>query len=376
MRETTFCGAICAIAVVGCFDTYGEMREPVTFATVNVGLAPVDVSYTDERAPLAIDALASLDTDVLCVQELWRDSDYEALVAAASEAFPHAQRRPAMPAGTGCGADELGAIGACADTHCADYSGEELANCSLEHCSGELGAASGSCVNCLLGVVGAGGDIPTIRAECGGDGTQGFLFDGAFDTALLTRLPVLEQNALVLDSFLVRASVEHARVETPVGPVDVFCTHLASAISDFTYDGEHGDWEGEQAHQITQLLRFVEERTDVNGAGAVILGDLNTGPAIPEAGIEPVWESHYDRVIAAGFEDPHADSPEVQCTACPDNTFHLGSRPKLIDHVLVRGLDTRRATIERFFTEPVNVPTAEGSIESHLSDHYGVRLTL
>ena len=382
MRGTTLCGAICAIAMAGgCFDSQGQvpdMREPVSFATWNVGLAPVDVAYTDERAPLVIDALATLDADVLCVQELWRDSDYGALVAAASETFPHAQRRPAMPGDAGCAEDELGAIADCAALHCEGLSGGELASCALDEdtCLPVFGELSSACSTCIADEVVTGGGIPEVYEGCTSEGGAGFIFGGAFDTALLTRLPVVERNALVLDSFLVRASVEHARVETPEGPIDVFCTHLASAIDTFPYEGAFGDWHGEQARQIEQLLGFVDERTDPNGGGAVILGDLNTGPSIPAAAIEPVWEEHYAMLIAAGFDDPHAASPDVQCTACPDNTFHLGSRPKLIDHVLVRGLDASNATIDRLFTEPVSIPTSEGTVESHLSDHYGVRLSL
>jgi endonuclease/exonuclease/phosphatase family metal-dependent hydrolase len=366
------------VAGVGCAradDAESNGDEELRFVTFNAGLAPGDVGYVDERAPHVFEALAGLDADVLCVQELWQDADYEDLVAAAGEGFPHRQRRETVASASGCTAEELDPVLACAELHCSGLAGEELRDCAIGNCGDALDVSSG-CLGCLLGVTNEGGDVAAVASTCSGGAGEGYVFD-TYDTALLARLPVLEESSIVLDSYFVRASVEHARVQTAAGALDVFCTHLASNISITEYAGELGDWKGEQAHQIGQLLAFVDESTDPSGLGAVVLGDLNNGPEIASAGIAPAWPEHYAMLIGAGFTDPHGGSPDPACTSCPDNSFHdPTSSAKLIDHIMLRGVDATGATTDRLFTDPVSIPADGATVETHLSDHYGVRLTV
>lgn len=370
--RTTLAALVLGATLMGCaFDPVARPeQDTLRVLTFNSGLAPGDVPHADERAPAVAAALAASDADVLCLQELWRDADYEAVRAAAAR-HPFAARRAAEPAeSVGCAREELGPVRGCAEASCPGLAGGELADCALRSCDAQVAAVSGSCVNCMLGVISGGGGIAEIDAGCAveGGGGAGFLYDGAFDVALLTSLPVVAEGSLALDASVVRASVQHVQVESPLGPVHVFCTHLASPLDSLgPYPGELGSWEQEQEHQIEQVLAFVEERA--GGAGPVVLtGDLNTGPGVPAAGIAPVRPGLYARFAAAGFESPFVEQPEAACTYC-------GSPPELIDHVLVRGLDAARSAARRW-VDPIRITVAGDSLETPLSDHVGLELTL
>jgi endonuclease/exonuclease/phosphatase family metal-dependent hydrolase len=351
----------------------GEAPPVLRVGTRNAGLAPGNVPLVDERAPHVATALGAGGLDVLCVQELWRMEDWAALTAAAAGTLPASVRQPPMPVMAGCETGELDPLVACAGRECAGLAGGPLADCALSRCGGEVGGLSGGCVGCVVEEVGHGSGVPAIVAACEGSGGDGYLYGAAFDTGILTAAEVLESSSRVLDSYLVRAGVDHALIATGAGPLHVFCTHLASNIPEVTYAGEHGSWEGEQSRQIDQLLSFIDE-TVAAGEPVLLLGDLNTGPEIGPAGIMARWPDHYGRLIAAGFTNPYAARRDVACTACPENTLRADdAMPRLIDHVLVRDLSLR-VRCDRFLDEEVEI----GGVPSptHLSDHFGVACDL
>jgi endonuclease/exonuclease/phosphatase family metal-dependent hydrolase len=242
-----------------------------------------------------------------------------------------------------------------------------------------VGGLAPGCADCLLTSIGAGGDLGKLRSDClgAGDGAEAeaYLYGGAYDTGILTSAPILAQDSLVLDSYLLRASVQYANVETPLGPVHVFCTHLASAIPQFEYRGDYASWEGEQARQIAQLLGYIGEKTGGTGP-VVVLGDLNTGPANQAMGLVGEWPGHYARLIESGLSNPYLEQADVACTSCPESTFHSPDQsPQLIDHILIQRFDGA-ARVARFLTEPMAISLDSGQVQSHLSDHFGLVMTI
>jgi len=347
--------------------------------TYNAGLAPIDVPYATERAPEVIDALSATPLDLLCVQEFWLEMDWSAMSTATEEQWPHTQRLPADPVDALCTPAEFEPLQVCVDESCPDLSGEALSDCALDSCLTEIGALSAGCAGCLITEVEGGADVESLRAAClggsGGADVETFIYDGAYDTGILTSAPVLAQESFVLDSYLYRASIDYMLVDTPLGELHAFCTHLASDVAEFEYRGDFDSWEGEQAHQIEQLIDFIDQKT-ADSDLVVVLGDLNTGPAIEAHDIAPEWPSHYDRLIESGLTDPYADSDDVACTYCPDNTFNdPESDGTLIDHILIRGFDGRIST-ERFMTGVVTITVEGQDVTTNLSDHYGLIMTL
>lgn len=174
----------------------------------------------------------------------------------------------------------------------------------------------------------------------------------------MTRLPLLEQHTQPLDSTLVRSAALHARVDSVLGPVDVFCAHFASSIASYEYTGPHGSWAGERAEQVRQAAEFI--RAHSGDGPVVVLGDFNAEVGAPE--LAPL--------VALGLIDGAA-SMEPQCTLCPDNSFRSAdAAPTRVDHLWVG--PEFEVDAERSFEALVTIDRSAGSIDSHLSDHYGI----
>jgi hypothetical protein len=108
----------------------------------------------------------------------------------------------------------------------------------------------------------------------------------------------------------------------------------------------------------------------------VLLGDLNTGPAISPH-ISPIMPRHYERLLGRGFLNPYAAQTDVQCTYCFDNPLEgkSGTHGYLIDHVLLRGF-AGQVTGEQVMRPSLMVEQGGRPIRSGYSDHYGVIVTL
>src|SRR3954469_24935037 len=98
-------------------------RPGVAFrvATFNAGLAVGVLPYTTQRLPRVVEALASLDVDLLFVQEFWLDTHWQALCDAVRSKLPYVFRpKPVSPPhGAVCTKEQLAPLVACAKKHCA-----------------------------------------------------------------------------------------------------------------------------------------------------------------------------------------------------------------------------------------------------------------
>lgn len=371
---------VCVLGVTAC--ALGcEQAQGATLVTYNVGLARGFVDYADQRAEPVAQAIAALDADVVCLQEVWLREEvgsgylpaYEDTILAATAAtFPHHFSEITLPTPgteTGCNAAEAGPLQTCAEAMCAGVDPGELAGCALMFCGDEYRATSAACQTCIASNL--GNPIDVIIDRCLGDGGGAFS-NGHNGLLLLSRHMLGTPSLRRFESTITVRSVLHARVALPgVGPTDVYCTHLAadlSSILDYPV-GTYSSFAEEQAAQVQALLAFVDETA---GTGTVvIMGDMNHGPdELPE---------NYAAWAAAGYASPYANNPASQCTYCPDNLLNAESTTtgETIDHVLFDSPSILRATSERLFTEPLMINDAEGTpVMTHLSDHYGVSVTL
>ncbi len=95
---------------------------------------------------------------------------------------------------------------------------------------------------------------------------------GEFGNAILSRWPILstaEQTLPAKDGPDIRR-VLHARVDAPLGPVDVFTTHLSHRF----------DESATRVRQLQVVSEFIERqrRSDDAGHPPILLGDLNAVP--------------------------------------------------------------------------------------------------
>jgi endonuclease/exonuclease/phosphatase family metal-dependent hydrolase len=363
-------------------DGGDEELPALTFTSFNVGLAPGLSPLVLERGAQVIEAIAreaeltsGLDQlDVLCAQEFWAEEQWSALVAATGQTWPNEVRMHPIPGVGRCSPEELEPLGACLATNC-DVSAEEILVCGQTACATEVASISGACLPCVLDNAPFGFEqvaTECINPDAADDEREAALYGGAVDIGLLTNARVVASESRELDSYFVRAGVLYASLDDGSGAgIHVFCTHLGSPLGGLPYRGAHGDYEGEHDAQITQLLAFIDEKTDEDDK-VVLLGDLNTGPAI--SGLSPELPDHFARLVpGAGFENPALERPF--CTWCKENSWLADDTPEsMIDHILLRGPHRAVVSSRPGFKTPV---TIEGLPEpGHLSDHFGVQLTL
>lgn len=365
-----------AFGLAGCGGDDDGGSAALRVATYNAGLAPGYVDYTAERAPKTIDAIAGVDAQVLCVQEVWRPEDVDALQAAAGDRFSSAFFLPPDPGDTtggeaACTNEELDPLQACAETQCAGVDVGELAGCVLAQCATEFGAVSSSCSTCLAANIGS--SFSDIRLVCTTAGGGAYAFGGAFGIGLLTDQSVVSQDHIVLDSTYNRRGVLYERIGTDaLGDVHVFCTHLSAIFSNIPYPKE-GSWEAEQAAQIERLKSWIQEKTGGTGT-TLVLGDFNTGPAVGDAQAEA--PANYEALVSGGLTDPYAQQSDATCTFCESNPLvGAGGGSVLIDHVLLEGFGGS-ATGRRILTDPITIQKDGQDVTTAYSDHYGLEVTL
>jgi endonuclease/exonuclease/phosphatase family metal-dependent hydrolase len=351
-------------------DALHVAAPPLRLLTFNAGLARGYLGLVDERREAMGRALAQTPADVVCLQEVWDPADVAALIAATADAYPYAHWADTTEDESGgaaaCEEAELGPLGVCMFTRCA--SATDVAACAVDQCRPELAATSPRCQQCL--VANLEKPLAEILATCA-QGSGERLYGGANGVLLLSRLPLRDAGHDVLDSFLIRNVALHAEVAAAGAPLRVMCTHLASRLPGIQYDGAHGSYEGENRAQVLELLAIIE-----GGDPAVpvaLLGDLNTGPAAP--GITADWPAHYELFLQAGLRAPYLEVPAPRCTWCASNR-HVddGGAEKIIDHVLLLGLDRAIAVARRALDTPFAL--ADGAGVTDLSDHFGAMVTI
>jgi endonuclease/exonuclease/phosphatase family metal-dependent hydrolase len=349
------------------------------------------VGFVPERRPAVYEALAELESDVLCVQEVWQDEDWNALVEASEDARPHVERIEPMPGVSGlCTPEEFVPLRECSELMCPGAGPSDLFTCTVDMCDAEVGALSSTCTSCLVDN-GASGDLDTIEAACLGSGVsdedlplppeeRSYLLGGAFGVGLLSKLPLMETDTLVLDASTTRRGILYALIDVPeLGEVAVFCTHFTAVLNELRYEGSYETWEGENTAHVQAAIDWIDEKTD-RDSQVILLGDLNTGPALPADDILPEVAESYAQLPEADFEDPFLDGPGASCTFCTSNALVRQEDTGVgaaIDHIMIRGIDAR-VTAERILDEPVPVSGDEDAgspDELPLSDHYGVEAT-
>ena len=331
-------------------------------ATVNAGLARGWVKHADARRPVLHQALAAEALDLLCVQEYWARADYVALLEATAARLPEQHRATARRPRGACDPETLAAVEHCAMDQCRH---EGLVGCVTERCKESAAGASPACVQCLVRHALADEELAGCAEERATDSYEVLPRGGL---ALLSAHPIAERDVLTLAAPLLDRLVLHVRLtRTPVGTVDVFCTHLTTPLPVEL----PGMSPAINRHQVESLLAFIDAKQPPGVT--LVMGDLNNGPAIGER-VRGHYPAHHTLLSSAGFANPYAASDDVACTRCDDNVLVGGSGRGglLIDHVLVKG-HAGKLEAARFLDEPRVVV---GDVRAPPPDHYGVRATL
>jgi endonuclease/exonuclease/phosphatase family metal-dependent hydrolase len=332
---------------------------PMTVVTYNAGLAEGFVPGTLDRAQKTADAVAAVEADVICLQEVWQPAHAELYTAGWEQSFvPEAQQ--VLGEGAACTEDDLSALNTCIDTQCAEACTDELVDCVFDGCAIEFLGIPQTCQSCVMANV--GGDVDKVNEVCLQEATT-YAYDGSFGTAILSAHPILSTEEHVFSSTTNRRSVLHAVIDGPLGETDVYCTHLTAIFDLIPYTGEAESWDAEQVQQIADLRSFVDETAT---GPVVLLGDFNNGP-----------DQHINNYneLSQGFVSPYVRD-DGDCTYCADNPLNSeDSADRVIDHVLLRDIDLD-TTSERVLDEALEIEVCGEVQDGAYSDHYGVRVTL
>jgi endonuclease/exonuclease/phosphatase family metal-dependent hydrolase len=264
-------------------------------------------------------------------------------------------------------------------THCGNEPQADLAACAVQNCRHLAGQLLGSCLGCLSRDPLR--DVDTILNECGYDAARagagdadGYFYGGSYGIGLLTNAKVLAQSFLRVRSTQHPRGIIHVELDTPVADgLHVFCTHLTPELGNLARP-KLGSWREEQAEQVRAMLAFIEAETEP-GDAVVVMGDLNTGPAIG-SGVGARLAGHYERFIGAGFTNPYTSEPHASCTFCYDNPVSGGGvGGSLLDHVLIRDMPGI-VSARRILDAPIHVESHGRDVETALSDHYGLLLVV
>jgi endonuclease/exonuclease/phosphatase family metal-dependent hydrolase len=421
--------------VVGCGDSSEgtEPRDPmdVTVDTFNVALAGFFIPFEAERRPYIVDAIAASDADILCLQEVWDQTDKVAIRDASLEAYPHSAFFddnlntaiedgtdqdgvvPPPPTTAPCAGEpltsQLNAGVDCLEENCQTPDGRTTSEaCAEEYCLTEvlgliLAPPPQRCYACLVT------QMPTelltdIRTRCPSVVNQELAFQGQNGVMILSRHPLKNVEELVVPGTWNRRTILSATAELPNGAeLDVYCNHLTPIftssnplINTFPYTGQYGEgmtdaggWQAEQELQAEKLINYVSETSD--NRPAVILGDLNSGRAFPEQDIVAYGEETLI-LLEAVYAPAYTTDYTPLCTSCSTNPVTNPENDPdetsvWIDHILLDKLPAASVlSTERVYDDDVvPVPTGAGGAGGSggaggagemlvpLSDHFGMR---
>ncbi|MEY3015388.1 MAG: hypothetical protein RIT45_4123 [Pseudomonadota bacterium] len=372
--------AVALLTTTGCGTEETGAGASITLATWNVGLAYNFVALAIERREAVAAAVAATDADVLCLQEVWTPEDIALIETAAKGAgYAHVLVEPMTEDTTGlpiaCTPGDTADLAPCANANCKEDG--NLVACVQSKCGKELAAISGSCLTCLAGSLTL--SLDQIFDKCTKAGGK-FSWGGHHGLMLVSKVPFAKTERTALDSTLVQRAVLHATLDASAGKpaLEVYCTHLTAGLSSIKYTGTYSGWEAEQAAQIEAMGKHIDASAKA-GTPVALLGDLNCGP---DAGtdIKAEMPANWAKVVGLGFVDAWLEGGSPKCTFCGDNTLVVGAadaggEASVIDHIALRGFGgTMRAS--RIHDGKVTVQTGEGAKETHLSDHFGLRVEL
>ena len=397
--------------------------KQVTVDTINIALYGRFAPFETERRNAAIAAVANLDSDVVCVQEMTREGDRAELIAESASKFPYAlnptfdldtkfndarDQSGNVPPDLGPACvdvmPKLDAAIACITSNCAEEPGnadtplgEIGANCFSSKCGNEFiplvfgEEAERRCVSCLFVNLLSSETLADTQDLCANDPRPQYAFRGASPEIMLSKYPLSDMETYVLPSSAYRRAVlaAKANIGSEQAPeyVDVYCSQLSYIQgSTFPYPGVYGtettvdgidapltDWASEQYLQAQRAIAWIQNRGDASGM-TIIAGDLSSGDADTSdlSELNPatvrLFRANFTEALSAGY------APVCNFCAFPENSYG-GDNGFWLAHIFTSGrplgvLSTEITLMDKSVTLP------EEPFEGAVSDNFGLRSVL
>lgn len=351
---------------------YADMR----FETFNVGLAHGYVPYTKERISLLIQALGQSQSDVLCLQEVWRKDDRKQFIHGLKKQFPYIFYSPIKQEKTinkpSCRFRDIfgeGKFVSCMRSMCSGNSSDQLTECIVNNCYNALKAlkkANRQCSQALFAKVGQNPTLAILSLLNGFSASGIYVHGGSNGLMLFSKYPLTSKETIEMGhlSTLVRRDILKAKVHIGQNNITLFCTHLASHLN-IPYVGKFISWENENEQQVKELLSVTKSYNP-----ALLMGDFNCSPH--GHNIDAVFP-HSCSLLNFSFQ--RVGQKAGLCTFCSHNRINKEPKDFFIDHIYLRGLKAKN--FKRVYTQPVTIQKTgfffwlKQSVLIHLSDHYG-----
>ena len=327
----------------------------LTITSFNAGFLHGIVPLAKERLPQVIHAVNALNTDVVCMQEIWLESDLAAIKAGLSANYPYmSEIAPAQHlSGTQpvCTASQLTDIlGDAASRAASDYLKCAIENRGAAQCGLNFGAIDSSnrlCAEALFTQIADYGikNLASIRERLLGEDPGRYSFAGSSGLLFLSKKPFTQTMDLDFapdKSAVSRRAALFAKIDQVDRELVVGCTHLASNTS-LPYPGEHGAWEGEALIQADAMIEKAGAFS--GGLDTVLTGDFNCSFANESLYVLSEMEAVCQKFIDAGYVDA---TSELECTYCNSNSITeetaVGGNGWLLDRIFVsQGLTSSSA---------------------------------
>ena len=348
-------------------STYAEL----SVETFNTGLAHTYVPLAKERLPFIIDKIKTNQSDVICLQEVWRKKDRKKIVKRLKADYPHAfyskikqVRTKKSPA---CKIKNLfgdGRFVSCTLKNCGGKEGDDFTNCVLNTCGGPMERLKNEnrmCANALLAQVGKSSFSAISQVLNPLRGASLFAYGGGDGLLVLSRKSFAKKEILDL-SDISTLNKRAALVVTLHSGESIACTHLtANLTSSVAYAGKFSSWKEENKKQIEKLVNFQKKNTKET----ILTGDFNC--AFGNADLDPDWEDNCQIILDDGYDNKFVETSS-KCTYCSSNTLVSDDEKDiLIDHIFTKNISilSQKRTREEFIR--IN------DKEENLSDHFGLR---
>lgn len=361
---------------LGCSGGKDDEQEPgpvtLVLDTYNAGLAIGFVPGAPSRTPLVAEALAGLESDVVCLQEVWLPDQIAAIDAAVESAFPYRYApAPQQSSDASCAVGQLDSLLECIEASCDFSCADAVPDCLFSSCPFQFVGLPDDCMRCAMANVGE--DPQTVADTCENTPIE-YAYGGSFGTMLLSKYPFVDGvSETVFESTSNRRALLQAELDLGEGKTaTVMCTHLTAVFDTIPYPRGTGSWEEEQLAQVQQINTIAD---GIEGP-LLLLGDLNTG--LGGEGMRNEAPESIQALLDAGWEAPYRDL-DGRCTFCNDNPLIAGPDDddnRLIDHVLLRGPVTATAATRTLDGTVTADSCAVDLTTSALSDHYGVSVTV
>lgn len=398
LTPRNFVSLVVLILLSACSSNDGD--NSLTVTSYNMGLALNFVPYTQERLVANETLVQTLESDVICFQEVWLDEQVDAIINAISDDFPHVylvDPEQIFSETAACTNAEVADLADCANTECPGQSGSDLVGCVTASCGSFFAALSATCFDAIIGSVG----IPNITVEAlVAAVTQPagkFAFDGSLGLILASRY---ELRNTEFQDFIDNSTGNHrgalyAEIEVNQQTQVLGCTHPTANLSatiDYPSSGNFDSWEAENRFMQEQMIAFVDNKAGDNPI--YFAGDFNCSIGNASNGVDEDFPDNCQLWLDDGFADPVAE--QLGCSFCSEENLVLnpqqvaggggGEGNTLLDHIFVKNVENASAiTAERVFDEPLEIealdppqelPVEESPLLTHPSDHFGVRIAV